>query len=59
MLSQKHQSASKVTYNSGFFITTNELPDFVHKRDNGAIKCRLKIYNTKALPKRDTSVTSK
>ena len=44
MVHQKHREASKFIYNSGFFITTNEYPDFGEGRDREAIKRRLKIY---------------
>jgi len=57
MLSQKHTEASKVNYRSGFFITTNVLPDFGHAADQEAVYRRLKIFKTKPLPKKDTSVT--
>ena len=56
MLSQKHKTATKVNYRSGFFITTNELPDFVNDIDNKAIKSRLKCFKTQALQKTDSSV---
>ena len=59
MLSQKHAEAKKVNYKSGFFITTNELPDFGHQIDQEAICRRLKVFQTKTLPKKDTTVTSK
>ena len=60
MLSQKHAQATKVIYNSGFFITTNVLPDFGIERDQEAVYRRLKVFHTKSLPKKDTtSVTSK
>ena len=40
---QKHCKARKFIYNSGFFITTNEYPDFGEGRDGEVIKRRLKI----------------
>ena len=43
MVAQKHREASKFIYNSGFFITTNEYPDFEEGRDGEAIKRRLKF----------------
>lgn len=57
MLSQKHASAIKVNYKSGFFITTNILPNFGISVDQEALYKRLKVFHTKALPKKDTSVT--
>lgn len=59
MLSQKHSSARKVNYKSGFFITTNVLPNFGIERDQEAIYRRLSVFSTKALPTKDTSVSSK
>ena len=59
MLSQKHSAAKRVNYKSGFFITTNVLPDFGVERDQEAVYRRLKVFSTKALPKKDTSVTGK
>ena len=44
MVPQKHREASKFICNSGFFITTNEYPDFGEGRDGEAIKRRLKIF---------------
>lgn len=57
MLSQKHTHASKVNYKSGFFITTNILPDFGNAIDQEAVYRRLKVFTTKPLRKKDTSVT--
>ena len=57
MLSQKHSHTSKVNYKSGFFITTNILPDFGHAVDQEAVYRRLKVFTTKPLRKKDTSVT--
>ena len=57
MLSQKHTEAKKVNYKSGFFITTNVLPDFGIQRDQEAVFRRLKVFQTKTLPKKDSSVT--
>ena len=59
MLSQKHSKATKVNYRSGFFITTNGIPDFVNERDNSAIRKRLEPFTTKALPKMDSSLRGK
>ena len=57
MLSRKHTEANKVNYCSGFFITTNVLPDFGYERDQDAIYRRLKFFTTKVLPRKDSSVT--
>jgi len=57
MLSQKHSDAKKVNYKSGFFITTNILPDFGVQRDQEAVYKRLKVFHTRPLPKKDSSVT--
>ena len=51
MVPQKHDEVGKFIYNSGFFITTDEYPDFAEGREGGAIKTRLKIFQTKALKK--------
>ena len=59
MVPQKHKEATKYVYNSGFFITTNEYPDFGEGRDGEAIRRRLNIFNTKALKRKITSVTGK
>ena len=57
MVPQKHREAIKFIYNSGFFITTNEYPDFGEGRDGEAIKRRLKIFQAKALKRRNNTVT--
>ena len=57
MLPQKHREVSKFIYNSGSFITTNEYPDFREGRDREYIKRRLKIFQTKALKKKNNAVT--
>ena len=57
MVPQKHRDAKKFIYNSGFYITTNEYPDFGDGLDGEAIKKRLKIFHTKSLPRKDLSVT--
>ena len=57
MVPQKHKDATKFKYNSGFFITTNEYPDFGSGDDAEAIKRRLQIFHTKPLKRKDTSVT--
>ena len=59
MLSQKHAEAVKVVYNSGFFITTNVLPDFGNQVDQEAVYRRLRVFSTKRLPKKDTCITGK
>ena len=57
MVPQKHREAGKFIYNSGFFITTNEYPDFEERKDGEAIKRRLKIFQTKALKRKNNTVT--
>ena len=57
MVPQKHREASKFIYNSGFFITTNEYPDFGEGRAGEAIKRRLKIFQTKAPKRKNNTVT--
>ena len=57
MIPQKHREASKLIYNSGFCITTNEYPNFGEGRDGQAIKRRLKIFQTKALERKNNTVT--
>ena len=59
MVPQKHREASKFIYNSGFYITTNVCPDFGEGLDGQAIKKRLKVFETKSLKHKDTSVTGK
>ena len=59
MVPQKHREASKFIYNSGFYITTNVYPDFGEGLDGQAIKKRLKVFETKSLKHKDTSVTRK
>ena len=59
MVPQKHREASKFIYNSGFYITTNVYPDFGEGLDGQAIKKRLKVFETKSLRHKDTSVTGK
>ena len=54
---QKHSEASKFIYNSGFYITTNVYPDFGKGLDGQAIKKRLKVFETKSLKHKGTSVT--
>ena len=59
MVPHKHKNLSKFIYNSGFYITTNEYPDFGERLDGQAIKSRLKVFETKSLKHKDTSVTGK
>ena len=59
MVPQKHREASKFIYNSGFYITTNVYPDFGEGWDGQAIKKHLKVFETKSLKHKDTSVTGK
>ena len=59
MVPQMHREASKFIYNSGSFITTNEYPDFGEGRDGEAIKRRLRIFQTKALKKKNNAVARK
>lgn len=59
MIPQKHKEATKVIYNSGFFITTNEYPDFGAGVDGQAILRRLSIFQTERLPKVNKYVTGK
>ena len=59
MVPKKHREASKFIYNSGFYITTNVYPDFGEGLDGQAIKKRLKVFETKSLKHKDTSVTGK
>ena len=57
MVPQKHHEATKFIYNSGFFITTNEYPDFAEGRDGEATKRRLKVFQTKLMKRKNNSVT--
>ena len=59
MVPQKHRETSKFIYSSGFYISTNVYPDFGEKLDGQAIKKRLKVFETKSLKHKDTSVTGK
>ena len=59
VLPQKHREASKVTYNSGFYITTNVYPNFGGGLDGKEIKKCLKVFEAKSLKHKDTSVTGK
>ena len=57
MVPQKHREASRFMYNSGFFITTNIYPDFGGGRDADAIRKRLSIFETAALPEKNTNAS--
>ena len=59
MVPQKHSEASKFIFNSGFYITANVYPDFCEGLDGHAIKKCLKVFETKSLKHKDTSVTGK
>ena len=56
MVPQKHREASKFIYNSGFYITTNVCPNFGEGLDGQAMKKCLKVFETKSLKHKDTSV---
>ena len=56
---QKHRATSKFIYNSGFYLATNVYPDFGEELDGQAIKKHLKVFETKLLKHKDTSVTGK
>ena len=56
---QKHREASKFICNSGFYITTKLYSDFCEGLNGQAIKKRLKVFETKSLKHKDTSVTGK
>ena len=58
MVPQKHKDMVQSHYNSGFFITTNIYPDFGTGRDAEAIRKRLCIFNTVALPTKDPMISS-
>ena len=59
MVPQKQREVSKFIYNSGFYITTNVYPDFSEGLDGQAIKKLLKVFETKSLKHKDTSVAGK
>ena len=59
MVPVKHAEAKKFVYNSGFFITTNIYPDFGSGTDGDAIRKRLKVFATKALPSKDVNASGK
>ena len=50
MLPRKHKEAEKFAYNSGFYITTNEMPNFGQGSDDRAIKHRLSVFETVPTP---------
>lgn len=56
---KKHGKIQNSHYNSGFFITTNNFPDFKDSRDEEAIRKRLSVFHTKPLIKKDYSVSGK
>jgi len=43
----------RIKYNSGFFLTTNEYPDFGNERDCQAIRTRLDVFQSTSLPRKD------
>ena len=57
MVPQKHREASKFIYNFGFYITTNVYPGFGEGLVGQAIKKRLKVFKTKSVKHKDTSMT--
>ena len=59
MVPQKHREASRFIYNSGFYIITNVYPSLGEGLDDQAIKKRLKVFESKSLKHKDTSVTGK
>ena len=58
-MQKKHADVQSTHYNSGFFITTNDFPDFGGGRDEEAIRKRLEIYETKGLRKKDPRISAK
>ena len=46
MLPRKHTEAEQFAYDSGFYITTNEMPNFRQGPDDRAIKRRLSVFET-------------
>ena len=50
MLPRKHKEAEKFAYNSGFYITTNEMQNFGQGPDDRAIKRRLSVFETVPIP---------
>ena len=59
VLPVKHGEAKKLNYKSGFYITCNQIPDFVDPADQAAILTRLEVFQTKSLPNKDPSVNRK
>ncbi|XP_057304369.1 uncharacterized protein LOC130641548 [Hydractinia symbiolongicarpus] len=57
MIPQKHKEPARFQYNSGFFITTNIMPDFGNGVDGEAILRRLEVFETKTLRVKDNSIT--
>ena len=57
MLPVKHGEPTVLNYKSGFYITCNEVPNFVNPSDQEAIETRLAIFRTRSLPEKDSSVT--
>ncbi|XP_066921716.1 uncharacterized protein [Clytia hemisphaerica] len=55
---RKHSSVQSTHYNSGFFITTNDFPDFGAGRDGEAIKKRLQVFNTVSLKRKDPTISA-
>ena len=49
ILPQKHKEASICIYQSGFVITTNEMPNFGQGLDAEAISTRLAVFQTEPL----------
>ena len=58
-VARKHSEPAKINYRSGFFITTNVMPNFGHESDQNAILKRLHVFKTATLPRKDSSVTGK
>ena len=54
---KKHSNVQSTHYNSGFFITTNDYPDFGGGRDADAIAKRLEVFNTVALQRKDPKIS--
>ena len=50
MLPRKHKEAEKFTYNSGFYITTYQMPNFEQGHDDRAIKRKLSVFETVPIP---------
>ena len=44
MVARKHKEPLKLWFNSGFYITTNEYPDFGLGVDSVAIRKRLSVF---------------